>query len=103
VILVGWPGVDRTSPDYAALQVMNTLLGGSFTSRLNMTLREAKGYSYGAGSGFAFRVVPGPFSVSTSVRTNVTDSSLIEIFRELRGVRDSLVPEEELKRAKSYF
>lgn len=103
VILIGWPGVERTSPDFAALQVMNTLLGGSFTSRLNMNLRETKGYSYGAGSGFTFRVVPGPFSVSTSVRTNVTDSSLVEIFRELRGVRDSLVPADELDRAKRYL
>lgn len=103
VILIGWPGVDRTSPDYAALQVMNTLLGGSFTSRLNMNLREAKGYTYGANSSFSYRVVPGPFAASTSVRTNVTDSSLIEIFREIRGVRDALVPDEELNRAKSNF
>lgn len=102
VILIGWPGVDRTSPDYAALQVMNTLLGGSFTSRLNMNLRETKGYSYGASSGFSWRVVPGPFMVSTSVRTNVSDSSLIEIFKELRGVRDGLVPDEELNRAKAF-
>jgi predicted Zn-dependent peptidase len=103
VITIGWPGVERTSPDYAALQVMNTLLGGSFTSRLNMNLRETKGYSYGAGSGFTYRVVPGPFAASSSVRTNVTDSSLIEIFKEIRGVRDSLVPQEELDRAKANF
>jgi len=102
VIMIGWPGVERTSPDYAALAVMNTLLGGSFTSRLNMNLRETKGYSYGASSGFAFRVVPGPFSVSTSVRTNVTDSSLVEIFKELRGVRDEAVPQDELDRAKRF-
>ena len=102
VIIVGWPGVERTSPDYAALQVMNTLLGGSFTSRLNMNLRETKGYSYGASSGFAYRVAPGPFSASSSVRTNVTDSSLIEIFKELRGVRDVAVPQDELDRAKAY-
>jgi predicted Zn-dependent peptidase len=102
VIMVGWPGVERTSPDYPALQVMNTLLGGSFTSRLNMKLRETKGYSYGAGSGFSWRVVPGPFSASASVRTNVTDSSLIEIFTELRGVRDELVPQEELERARRF-
>lgn len=101
VITIGWPGVERTSPDYAALQVLNTLLGGSFTSRLNMNLRETKGYSYGAGSSFTYRVVPGPFAASSSVRTNVTDSSLIEIFREIRGVRDSLVPREELDRARS--
>jgi len=103
VITIGWPGVERTSPDFAALQVMNTLLGGSFTSRLNMNLRETKGYSYGAGSNFTIRVAPGPFAVSTSVRTNVTDSSLIEIFKEIRGVRDSLVPQEELNRAKANF
>lgn len=102
VIMIGWPGVDRTSPDYAALQVMNTLLGGSFTSRLNMNLRETKGYSYSASSGFTFRVVPGPFIASSSVRTNVTDSSLVEIFKELRGMRDVAVPEEELNRAKAF-
>ena len=102
VIMIGWPGVERTSPDYAALAVMNTLLGGSFTSRLNMNLRETKGYSYGASSGFSFRVVPGPFIASSSVRTNVTDSSLIEIFKELRGVRDVAVPQDELDRAKAY-
>jgi predicted Zn-dependent peptidase len=102
VIMIGWPGVERTSPDYAALQVMNTLLGGSFTSRLNMNLRETKGYSYGASSGFSYRVVPGPFIASSSVRTNVTDSSLVEIFKELRGVRDVAVPEEELNRARAY-
>ena len=102
VIIVGWPGVERSSPDYAALQVMNTLLGASFTSRLNMNLREKNGYSYGANSGFSYRVVPGPFSASSSVRTNVTDSSLIEIFKEIRGVRDVPVPHDELDRAKAY-
>jgi predicted Zn-dependent peptidase len=102
VIMIGWPGVERTSPDYAVLLVMNTLLGGSFTSRLNMNLRETKGYSYGASSGFSWRVVPGPFIASSSVRTNVTDSSLVEIFKELRGVRDDSVPQDELDRAKAY-
>ena len=102
MIFIGWPGVERRSPDYAALAVMNTLLGGSFTSRLNMNLREAKGYSYGASSGFTFRVVPGPFLASSSVRTNVTDSSLIEIFKEIRGMRDTPVTSEELSTAKNY-
>ena len=101
VIYIGWPGVERTSPDYAALAVLNTLLGGSFTSRLNMNLRETKGYSYGANSGFTFRVAPGPFLASSAVRTNVTDSSLIEIFKEIRGVRDTPVPQDELDRAKN--
>ena len=102
VIHIGWPGVDRLSPDYAPLMVMNTLLGGSFTSRLNMNLREDKGYTYGASSRFTFRRAPGPFVASAAVRTNVTDSSLVEFFRELRGVRDHLVPNDELQRAKAY-
>ncbi|MBK9976440.1 MAG: insulinase family protein [Gemmatimonadetes bacterium] len=102
VITIGWPGVDRLSPDYAPLMVMNTLLGASFTSRLNMNLRETHGYTYGASSRFAFRPVPGPFVASAAVRTNVTDSSLVEFFKELRGVRDATVPDDELQRAKAY-
>jgi predicted Zn-dependent peptidase len=102
VIILGWPGVERTSNDYAALTVMNTILGGSFSSRLNTNLRETKGYSYGAGSGFSWRVIPGPFSASSQVRTNVTDSSLVEFFRELRAIRDARVPAVELERAKAY-
>jgi predicted Zn-dependent peptidase len=102
VINIGWPGVDRHSPDYAAIMVMNTILGGSFTSRLNMNLREAKGYSYGARSGFTFRRTPGPFVASADVRTDVTDSSLVEFFKELRRLRDDRVSEEELARAKAY-
>jgi len=102
VINIGWPGVDRHSPDYAPLMVMNTLLGASFTSRLNMNLRETRGYTYGAGSRFSFRKVPGPFIASAAVRTNVTDSSLVEFFRELRAIRDQPARDEELQRARSY-
>ncbi len=102
VIIIGWTGADRRSPDYAALTVMNSLLGGAFTSRLNMNLREKRGFTYGANSRFAYRVVPGPFTASASVRTNVTDSSLVEFFKELRAVRDVPVPEDELARAKAY-
>ncbi|HSA57873.1 MAG TPA: pitrilysin family protein [Gemmatimonadaceae bacterium] len=102
VIIIGWPGVERTTPDYAAITVMNTVLGGSFSSRLNTNLRETKGYTYGASSGFSWRVAPGPFSASASVRTDVTDSSLVEFFRELRAIRDTLVPAVEVARAKAY-
>ncbi|HEU4698900.1 MAG TPA: pitrilysin family protein [Gemmatimonadales bacterium] len=103
VIMIGAPGVERTTPDYAAIEVMNTILGGSFSSRLNQTLRETKGYTYGAGSGFAWRPLPGPFLARAAVRTDVTDSSLVEFFRELRGIRDSLVAPGELERAKNYL
>jgi len=102
VISVGGPGADRTGPDYPAIVVMNTILGASFSSRLNTNLRETKGYTYGINSQFAWAPLPGPFVVSTSVRTNVTDSSLVEIFRELRDIRDKPVDQKELERAKAY-
>jgi zinc protease len=103
VIAIGQPGVERKNPDYFALQVMNTVLGGSFSSRLNQNLRETKGYTYGAFSGFVYRPVPGPFTATAAVRSEVTDSSLIQFFRELRSIRDSVVTDTELRRAKSYI
>jgi zinc protease len=102
VIYVGAPGADRLSKDYPALMVMNTLLGGSFSSRLNQNLREAKGYTYGINSGFRWSPIPGPFVISSSVRTNVTDSSLVEIFKEIKALRDTPVDATELTRAKNY-
>ncbi len=103
VIRIGRPGVDRQSPDYYALEVMNTILGGSFSSRLNQNLRETKGYSYGAASGFQYRPVAGPFLARASVRTDVTDSSLVEFFKEFDQIRDQPVSAVELKRAKAYI
>lgn len=103
VIIIGNPGVDRHTPDYYALQVMNTILGGSFSSRLNQDLRETKGYTYGAGSRFQFRPVPGYFGATAAVRTNATDSSLVDFFVQLRAIRDSLVQPVELTRATRYL
>lgn len=103
VIFIGRAGVERSNPDYAAIEVMNTLLGGSFSSRLNSNLRETRGYTYGAGSGFTYRPLPGPFIARSSVRTDVTDSSLIEFFKEFRRIRDTAVDAVELERAKSYI
>ena len=102
VISIGAPGVARSSPDYAALVVMNTLLGESFSSRLNSNLRETKGYTYGIGSRFAWQPVPGAFRISSGVRTDVTDSSLVEIFRELRRIQQTPADAVELGRAKAY-
>jgi predicted Zn-dependent peptidase len=102
VIRIGHVGVSRHTPDYYALEVMNTILGGSFTSRLNQNLRETKGYTYGAGSGFNYRRLRGPFIAAASVVTAKTDSSLIEFFYELRRIRDSLVSDEELAKARAY-
>lgn len=102
VISLGAPGADRLSPDYPALMVMNTILGGSFSSRLNSNLRETKGYTYGISSRFSWAPLAGPFVISSGVRTGVTDSSLVEIFKELSILRDLAVDAAELERAKAY-
>ena len=102
VIYLGAPGADRLSPDYPALMVMNTILGGSFSSRLNSNLRETKGYTYGISSRFAWAPSAGPFTISSGVRTGVTDSALVEIFKELKTLRDLAVDAAELDRAKAY-
>jgi zinc protease len=103
VIRIGHVGVARSTPDYFALRVMNTILGGSFTSRLNQNLRETHAYTYGANSSYAMRRLAGPFTAGASVVTAKTDSALIEFMRELRRIRDSVVPDEELQKAKSYI
>jgi predicted Zn-dependent peptidase len=100
-IRIGWVGVSRATPDYAALQVLNTILGGSFTSRLNNNLREEHGYAYGAGSTFDMRLSAGPFLASANVQTDKTGESLDEFFKELNGML-ALVPAEELVKAKNY-
>lgn len=103
VIAIGAPGVDRDSPDFAAIEVMNTILGGSFSARLNDILREQRGYTYGAGSGFSWSPVAGPFQASSQVRTNVTDSSLAVFFREFERIRNEPVDPVELERARNYL
>ena len=87
VINIGQVGVPRSTPDYFPLIVMNTLLGGQFTSRVNMNLREEKGYTYGARTSFDFRRGAGPFAANAGVQTAVTKESVAEFLKELRGVR----------------
>ena len=101
-IRIGWIGVPRATPDYFPIQVMNTILGGSFSSRLNMNLREQHGYTYGASSGFDMRASAGPFTASAGVQTDKTSESLTEFFNELNGILKP-VPAEELSRAKNYI
>ena len=90
VISIGQIGVSRDNPDYFPLQVMNTILGGGFTSRVNMNLREDKGYSYGARTGFSFRRGAGPFAATAGVQTAVTKESVIEFLKEIRGIRGEI-------------
>ena len=99
---IGGIGVPRSTKDYFALQVLNTILGGSFTSRLNSNLRETKGYTYGAGSGFSMRRQAGPFTASAEIAAAKSDSALIEFVKELRAIRDT-VPSDELAKAKRYL
>jgi len=101
-IRIGHPGVARNTPDFFALQVLNTLLGGAFTSRLNMNLRETHAWTYGARSGFAMRQGAGPFTAQAGVVTAATDSSLVEFFKELNRIRTEPIPGEELEKAKRY-
>jgi predicted Zn-dependent peptidase len=100
-IRIGWVGVPRSTPDYAALQVLNTILGGAFTSRLNNNLREKNGYAYGASSVFDTRLSAGPFLATAAVQTDKTGEALKEFFNELNGIL-SPIPEEELNKAKNY-
>lgn len=100
-VVIGRIGPPRSTADYYALVVMNTILGGSFTSRLNNNLREEKGYTYGAGSSFGFDRLAGPFTARASVHTAVTDKALTEFFKELRAIRER-VPAEELERARNF-
>lgn len=99
---IGSIAAPRATQDYFALQVLNTILGGSFTSRLNNTLREVKGYTYGAGSSFDLRRVAGPFTARSEVVTAKTDSALIEFMKELNAIR-APVPAPELQKAKTYL
>ena len=93
-------GAARSSPDFRPLQVMNIALGGLFSSRINMNLREQHGYTYGASSQFTFRRAAGPFQVGSGVRTDVTAPSVFEIFKEIRGMVEKPLGAEELQRAK---
>ena len=101
-IRIGGVGVARSTKDYFALLVLNTILGGSFTSRLNQNLRETHGYTYGAFSRFDMRRAAGPFVARAEVTGSKTDSALVEFLKELRAIRDT-VPAAELEKAKRYL
>jgi zinc protease len=101
-VRIGRIGVPRLTDDYYSISVLNTILGGSFTSRLNQNLREQHGYTYGANSRFDFRPEAGPFLAGAAVQTAATDKALAEFMKELKGILDP-IPDEELTRAKNYL
>ncbi len=92
---IGHLTVSRATPDYHALLVLNTVLGGQFVSRLNMNLRQNKGFTYGARTGFDLRRGPGTFSAQTSVQTEVTEAAVAEVLKEIAEIRDPRPPSEE--------
>jgi zinc protease len=101
-IRIGWIGAARSTPDYFALRVLNTILGEAFTSRLNNNLREVHGYAYGASSRFEMRLSAGAFYASAGVQTDKTADALKEFFIELTRIHEA-VAADELEKAKNYL
>ena len=102
-IRVGHVGVRRAVEDYLPLIVFNLVLGGSFSSRLNLNLRERRGLTYGVRSSFAARRAAGPFSVSTAVETASTESAVVEIVREIEAMATDGPTRGEVDAATSYL
>lgn len=100
---IGHIGIPRVHPDYFPAVVMNAILGGVFTSRINLNLRERHGFTYGASSGFDWRREAGPFVVSTAVATPVTSAAVREILSEIDAMRSAPPTAEELSLATSYL
>jgi zinc protease len=96
-IVVGQAGFRATDPDYISMVALNHVLGGGFSSRMNMNLREKHGYTYGAFSGLDLRPGAGAFRVNSEVRTNATDSALVEAIGEYRRIATEAVPASELQ------
>ncbi|MEA2623713.1 MAG: zinc protease [Chloroflexota bacterium] len=102
-VRVGHVGLPRRVPDFHALSVLNTILGGLFNSRLNRLLREERGYTYGVHSGFDFRRAAGPFAVRCAVQSEVTVPAIRDILGVLEGMREEAVTAEELAMARDYL
>ncbi|HET6764037.1 MAG TPA: pitrilysin family protein [Longimicrobiaceae bacterium] len=96
-------GPARGTPDYFGVLVMNAILGGTFSSRINLNLRERLGYTYGASTVFVMRRSSGLFTAATAVQTEVTAPSVAEILRDVRGMRESAASEQELSDARTYL
>lgn len=102
-VRVGHTGLPRNHPHYFDAMVMNAVLGGLFSSRINLNLREAHGYTYGASSVFDWRRANGPFVVHTAVKSDVTGPAVQEILNEIDRIRTDEISEAELSLATSYL
>jgi len=101
-VRVGNVSITRLNPDYLKLYVLNVYLGGYFRSQLSQKLREEKSYTYGVSSGLAPRLFPGPFVVSTSVKSEVTASAIEDIFDEINKLSTTLIPDDRFNEVKNY-
>jgi len=102
-VRVGHIGLPRRTPDYFGVLVMNAVLGGLFSSRINLNLRETHGYTYGAFSSFEWRRAAGPFVVNTAVKSDVTGDAVREILNEIDRMRSDRIGSDELTLATSYL
>jgi predicted Zn-dependent peptidase len=102
-IRIGHPGLPRRIPDFHAVSVMSAILGGLFNSRLNMKLREEKGYTYGAGAGFEMRRAAGPFTARAAVNTDATVPAVADFLAEIARMRDERVTDAELRAARDFL
>jgi len=102
-LLVGALGVARSTPDYVPIEVMNNILGGLFSSRINVNLREEHGYTYGGFSFFIYQRAAGSFAAGGGIRTDVTGPAVQELFKEMERIRSSAATDEELKLARGAF
>ena len=100
---VGHVGPPRLTPDYFPLVLCNAILGGLFSSRLNLNLREEHAYTYGAHSGVDWRRWAGPFSMDAAVQSDVSAAAVSEILKEFERIRVEPVTESELSLAHSYL
>jgi zinc protease len=102
-VRIGHRGAPRLIPDFHALQVMGAILGGLFNSRLNMKLREEKGYTYGAHAGYDLRRGAGPFAARAAVNTEATVPAIVDFLGELNRIREEPVGEDELRAARDFL
>lgn len=102
-VRIGHIGVPRTNPDYFRIVVMNAVLGGLFSSRINLNLREVNGYTYGASSYYDWRRQSGPFVISTAVQSEVTGAAITETLKEITRMREEEISQDELTLATSYL
>jgi zinc protease len=100
---IGHIGIPRNHPDFFPVNVMNAVLGGLFNSRINLNLREAHAYTYGAFSSFEWRRQSGPFVVSTAVKSDITDAAAREVLFEIDRIRSEAISTDELSLATSYL